>query len=187
MYSAIPGGVVIFNHPPFPGDNFMPLNSLHDLYVDSLKDLYSAETQLVKVLPKMAKTASAPELKAAIQEHLEVTKGQVERLETIAQELGIKLKGKKCKAMEGLIEEGKEVMEEDGDPSVIDAALIAAAQRVEHYEISGYGTARTFARRLGYEQAAKLLDATLQEESQTDEELTHLAETVINVEAEMAE
>lgn len=144
----------------------MALDSLHDLYVDELKDLYSAENQLLKALPKMAKAASSPKLKAAIQEHLEVTKGQVERLEKIFAELDVSPRGKKCKAMEGLIEEGKEVMEEDGNPSVIDAALIAAAQRVEHYEMAGYGCVRTFATLLGYEEAANLLQETLNEEGE---------------------
>jgi ferritin-like metal-binding protein YciE len=162
----------------------MALDSLHDLYVDELKDLYNAENQLVKALPKMAKAATNPDLKAAIEEHLEVTRGQVERLERIFKELGVSPKGKKCKAMEGLIEEGKEVMEEDGQEAVIDAALIAAAQRVEHYEMAGYGCARTFAKLLGYDEAARLLQETLDEEGDADKKLTELAETGINVEAE---
>jgi ferritin-like metal-binding protein YciE len=164
----------------------MALDSLHDLYVDELKDLYSAENQLVKALPKMAKAASSPELKAGIEEHLEVTKTQVTRLEKIFKDLDLSPKGKKCKAMEGLIEEGKEVMGEDGDPCVIDAALIGAAQRVEHYEMAGYGCARTHANLLGYEEAARLLQETLNEEGEADKKLTQLAETVINVEAEEA-
>jgi ferritin-like metal-binding protein YciE len=162
----------------------MALDSLHDLYVNELKDLYSAENQLVKALPKMAKAASNPDLKAAIEEHLEVTRKQVERLERVFEGLGVSPKGKKCKAMEGLIEEGKEVMEEDGEEAVIDAALIAAAQRVEHYEMAGYGCARTFARLLGYDEAARLLQETLDEEGEADKKLTELAETGINVEAE---
>jgi len=162
----------------------MALDSLHDLYVEELKDLYSAENQLLKALPKMAKAASAPELKAAFTEHLEVTRGQVGRLETIFADLGVSPKGKKCKAMEGLIEEGKEILEEDGEPAVIDAALIGAAQRVEHYEMAGYGCVRTFARLLGYTKAEKLLQATLDEEGEADKALTELAETVINIEAE---
>jgi len=165
----------------------MPLDSLHDLYVDELKDLYNAENQLLKALPKMAKAATAPELKAAFTTHLEETRGQVTRLETIFTGLGVSPKGKKCKAMEGLIEEGKEIIEEDGDPAVIDAALIGAAQKVEHYEIAGYGTARTFATLLGYADAAELLQETLDEEGNTDKLLTGLAETVINVEAEEAD
>ena len=165
----------------------MSLDSLHDLYVDELKDLYNAENQLLKALPRMAKAATAPELKAAFTEHLDVTRKQVERLEQIFGELGASPKGKKCKAMEGLIEEGKEIMEEDGDPSVIDAALIAAAQRVEHYEMAGYGCVRTFANLLGYEDAAQLLQETLDEEGETDKKLTELAETIINIDAEEAD
>lgn len=162
----------------------MSLDSLHDLYVDGLKDLYSAESQLLKALPRMAKAASAPELQAAFTEHLEVTRKQVERLDEIFEELGASPKGKKCKAMEGLIEEGKELLAEDGEPAVIDAALICAAQKVEHYEIAGYGCARTFARLLGYADAEALLQRTLDEEGEADKKLTALAETVVNVEAE---
>src|SRR6266478_6893707 len=123
----------------------MKLGSLQELYVEELKDLYSAENQLLKALPKMAKVASSPELRTAFEDHLEQTRGQVERLERIFKKLDASPKGKKCKAMEGLIEEGKEVMEE-AHPPVLDAALIAAAQRVEHYEMAGYGCVRTFAR-----------------------------------------
>ena len=161
----------------------MSLDTLHGLFVDELKDLYSAENQLLKALPRMAKGATHPDLKAAFTEHLEVTRGQVARLEQIFRGLNSSPKGKKCKAMEGLIEEGKEVMQEDGDPSVIDAAIIASAQRVEHYEIAGYGCVRTFANLLGYEDAATLLQETLDEEGEADKKLTELAETVINVEA----
>lgn len=164
----------------------MSLDSLHKLYVEELKDLYNAENQLLKALPRMAKAATAPKLKAAFTEHLAVTRKQVERLDQIFAELGVSPKGKKCKAMEGLVEEGKEIMQEDGDPSVIDAALIAAAQRVEHYEMAGYGCVRTFANLLGYEDAAALLQETLDEEGEADKKLTELAETVINVEAEEA-
>ena len=165
----------------------MSLDSLHDLYIDELKDLYNAENQLLKALPKMAKKASAPELKVAFTEHLEVTRTQVERLEQIFTALEVSPKGKKCKAMEGLIEEGKEVLEEDGEPAVIDAALIACAQRVEHYEMAGYGCVRTFANLLGSEDAAALLQETLDEEGEADKKLTELAETIINVEAEEAD
>src|SRR5258708_4966403 len=129
---------------------------------------------MCKALPKMAQGASAPDLKAAFKEHLEVTRGQVQRLEQIFEGLGVSPKGKKCKALEGLVKEGKEVMDEDGEGAVIDAALIAAAQRVEHYEIAGYGTVRTFANQLGYSEAADLLQATLDEESQADKKLTEL-------------
>jgi ferritin-like metal-binding protein YciE len=162
----------------------MALDSLHDLYVDELKDLYNAETQLLRALPKMAKAASAPQLRAAFTEHLEVTRGQVARLETIFERLQASPKGKKCKAMEGLIEEGKEVMDEDAVPAVMDAALIAAAQRVEHYEMAGYGCVRTFARLLGYTDAADLLQQTLDEEAEADKALIHLAETTINIKAD---
>lgn len=161
----------------------MKLESLHDLYVSELKDLYSAEHQLLKALPKMAKAASAPDLAKAFTAHLVETKGQVDRLDKIFKKLDASPKGKTCKAMEGLLEEGKEVMEEDADPTVMDAALIAAAQRVEHYEMAGYGCVRTFARLLGYDEAADLLQETLDEEGAADKKLTKLAETVINVEA----
>lgn len=165
----------------------MPLDSLHDLYVDELKDLYNAENQLLKALPRMAKAATAPELKAAFADHLEVTRGQVVRLDTIFAGLGASPKGKKCKAMEGLIAEGKDIIDEDGDPAVIDAALIAAAQRVEHYEMAGYGCVRTFAKLLGYADAAALLQETLDEEGEADQTLTGLAESVINVRADEAD
>ena len=164
----------------------MKLNTLHDLFVDELKDLYNAENQLIKALPKMAKAAENEDLKQAFLNHLDETRGQVERLEAIFNELDVNPKGKKCKAMEGLVEEGKEVIDEDGDPAVKDAALIAAAQRVEHYEMAGYGCTRTFAKLLGYEEAASLLQETLDEESAADKKLTELAESVINVEAEVA-
>lgn len=156
---------------------------LEELLVDELKDIYSAENQIVKALPKMAKAASAPELKRAFERHLEETRRQVERLEQIGQELEIKLTGKKCHGMEGLIEEGKEIMEEDLDENAIDAGLIGAAQKVEHYEIAAYGTARTHAAMLGFNKVARLLQQTLNEEGATDKKLTQLAESIINVEA----
>ena len=161
----------------------MSMDSLKKLYVDELKDLYSAETQLVKALPKMAKKATAPELKQAFQDHLEETKGHVERLEEIFEELDEKPTGKTCKGMKGLIEEGEEVIDEDGDEAVLDAALIGAAQRVEHYEIAGYGVARTFATHLGEDNAADLLQQTLDEEGEADKKLTQIAEEDINFEA----
>lgn len=162
----------------------MKLESLQDLLVHELKDLYSAENQLVKALPKMTKAAESEDLKAAFEEHLDQTKTQIERLETIFEELGVSPKGKKCKAMEGLIEEGSELISEDAEPSVKDAALIAAAQKVEHYEIAGYGCARTYAQLLGMDKAAELLQETLDEEGETDKKLTELAESVVNVEAQ---
>src|SRR3954451_4326241 len=165
----------------------MSMDSLKDLYVDELKDLYNAENQLLKALPKMAKKASAPELKRAFQDHLKQTEGHVKRLEKIFKGLGEKPTGKTCKAMKGLVEEGKEIIEEDGDESVLDAALIGAAQKVEHYEIAGYGTARTFASMLGEEDAMELLQETLDEEAATDKKLTALAESLVNPEASQAE
>jgi ferritin-like metal-binding protein YciE len=159
------------------------MNPLQELLVDQLKDLYSAENQIVKALPKMAKSASSPELRRAFERHLEETKRQVERLNQIGQALGIRLTGKKCKGMEGLIEEGKELMGEDFEDDVLDAGLIGAAQKVEHYEIAAYGTARTHAEMLGFTKAARLLQQTLDEEAATDKKLTTLAENIINVEA----
>ena len=161
-------------------------NPLQELLVDELKDLYSAENQILKALPKMAKAANSPELKRAFERHLEETRRQVERLDQISEALDIRLTGKKCKGMEGLIEEGKEIMSEDLDDNTLDAGLIGAAQKVEHYEIAGYGTARTHAAMLGYNKAAKLLQQTLDEEGATDKKLTALAESVINVEAVQA-
>jgi ferritin-like metal-binding protein YciE len=159
------------------------LSNLEDLLVEELKDLYSAETQLLKALPKMAKSASDEQLRAGFQEHLEETQQHVERLEKIMDILGATPRGKTCKAMKGLIEEGQDMMKEDAEPAVKDAALIAAAQKVEHYEIAGYGTARTFAELIGQDDVAELLTATLEEEKATDEKLTEVART-INVEAE---
>ena len=161
----------------------MALKSLQDLFVEELKDLYSAEKQLVKALPEMAKAASAPELRAAFEEHLAVTRGQVVRLDQVFEELGIVRKAKKCRAMEGLIEEGEELMKEDMRPAILDAALIVAAQKVEHYEIAGYGSARTFARLLGATRAAELLQLTLDEEGEADKKLTGLACALVNLQA----
>jgi ferritin-like metal-binding protein YciE len=157
-------------------EDIVKLPIIAKLLESQLKDVYSAETQLVKALPKMAKAASASRLKKAITSHLEETKGHVERLDAIAKELGIKLSGKRCKAMEGLIEEGADILEAEGAEAVIDAALIAAAQRVEHYEISAYGSARAFAERLGDDKTAKLLQDTLDEESAADEKLTSISQ-----------
>jgi ferritin-like metal-binding protein YciE len=160
----------------------MQLEALQDLFVEQLRDLYNAENQLVKALPKMAKAASSEQLSQSFLDHLEETKGHVDRLAQIFENLGKKPTGKTCKAMQGLIEEGKEAMEEDAEPEVMDAALIAAAQRVEHYEMAGYGTVRSFAKLLGDAEAAKLLQQTLDEEGACDKKLTKLAES-INVEA----
>jgi len=165
----------------------MSLKTMDDLFVHELRDLLSAENQLVKALPKMAKAASSPELKKGFEDHLQETKNQVQRLEDILEQLEVSGRGKKCKAMEGLIEEGKEVVDEDADPRVKDAALIAAAQRVEHYEIAGYGTAKAFAKILGHEEAVELLNETLEEEKAADAKLNELAESEINMEAVGAE
>ena len=160
----------------------MEMDSLRKLYVDELKDLYSAEKQILQALPKMAKKATNEQLRKGFEMHLEETRMQVERLDRIFELLGKSPRGKKCKGMEGLLEEGKEMMQEDMDPEVMDAALIAAAQRVEHYEIAGYGTVRTYAQLLGENQHVKLLQQTLDEEGNTDKKLTQLAGS-INVEA----
>jgi ferritin-like metal-binding protein YciE len=160
------------------------MSTLEDLYMDLLKDLYSAEKQLVKALPKMAKNAQSPDLQKAFQEHLRQTEGQVERIERIFSELDGSPRGKKCVGMEGLIEEGNELLKEDAEPDVLDAGLIAAAQKVEHYEIAGYGTARAWAQRLGYNNAAKLLEQTLEEESMANEKLNKIAESHVNMEAQ---
>ena len=162
----------------------MEMQDLQDLFIDQLRDLYNAEKQLVKALPKMAKKASDEELKQAFATHLEETKGHVDRLEQIFEKLGKRPSGKTCKAMKGLVEEGQEAMEEDATPEVLDAALIAAAQRVEHYEMAGYGTVRSYAKLLGNNEAAKLLQQTLDEEGNADKKLTKLAESAINIEAE---
>jgi ferritin-like metal-binding protein YciE len=161
----------------------MEAQGLKELYIDELKDIYSAETQLVKALPKLADAATSEDLSEGFKEHLEQTKGHVQRLEQIFRELGEKPTGKKCKGMEGLIAEGKEMMD-DGDleGELLDAGLISAAQRVEHYEIAAYGTVRTYAEILGQNEAAQLLEQTLNEEKETDQKLTELAEE-INVEA----
>lgn len=161
----------------------MKLDSLETLYVEELRDLYNAEQQILKALPKMAKAASSSNLQKGFQEHLQQTKSQVERLDQIFTDLGMSPKGKKCEAMEGLLKEGAELLEAKAEPSVLDAALIAAAQRVEHYEIAGYGCVRTYAKLLGYGEATKLLQQTLDEEKRTDEKLTELAVGSINSEA----
>jgi ferritin-like metal-binding protein YciE len=161
----------------------MKLDTLQKLYTEELRDLYNAETQLLKALPKMAKAASSEELKDAFEKHLEQTKGHVERLEQVFEDLDERPKGKTCRAMKGLIQEGSELLEQDGDESVRDAGIIVAAQKVEHYEIAGYGSARTFAHLLGQNKAAELLQSTLDEESETNELFTRLAESIINPEA----
>lgn len=159
------------------------LSSLEDLFVEQLRDIYDAENQIVKALPMMAKAASSPDLKQAFEMHTEQSRAQIARLEQVFNQMGVKAEGKTCKAMQGLIAEGQEMMKEKADPSVMDAGLIAAAQRVEHYEMASYGTVRTFATQLGHNQAAQLLEQTLREEEQTDKMLTKIAENVINIQA----
>ena len=156
----------------------MAQRELKELYINELKDLYNAETQLVKALPKMAKAATSEELRSGFEEHLEQTKEHVQRLEKIFELLDESPKGKKCKGMEGLIEEGSEMIDEDFEGSIKDAGLIGAAQRVEHYEIAAYGTAKAFAETLGELEHIKLLEQTLREEKETDEKLTELAEEI---------
>ena len=162
----------------------MQKDSLRELYVNELKDLYNAETQLVKALPKMAKAASNAELRQGFEEHLRQTSEHVSRLEQIFETLGEKATGKKCLGMEGLVKEGAETMSEDYEGAVKDAAIIGAAQRVEHYEIAGYGTARAFAELLGENEHFSLLEQTLEEEKETDEKLTQLAEQINSQAAE---
>jgi ferritin-like metal-binding protein YciE len=165
----------------------MKENALKELYIDELRDIYNAGNQLTRALPRMAKAATSDELRAGFEEHLSQTKGHVERLEQIFGKLGEKPTGKKCKGMEGLVEEGGEMIEEgELEGEVLDAGLISAAQRVEHYEIAAYGCVRTYARLLGEDDAVTLLEQTLKEEKETDQKLTKLAEK-INVEAEEEE
>lgn len=159
------------------------MDSLDALYTDLLKDLYSAEKQIMKALPKMAKAAQSPELQRAFNEHLTQTERQAERIEKIFSDMNGSPRGKKCVGMEGLIEEGNEVMKET-DKEAMDAVLIAAAQKVEHYEIASYGTARSWAERMGHTKAARLLQETLDEESRTNEKLTQIAEKHANLEAQ---
>lgn len=163
----------------------MALESLHDVLVDGVRDLYHAEKQLVKALPKMAKAASSVELKGALEEHLAVTETHVQRLEQVFKELGVTARGKLCHGMQGLIEEGKEVIAEkkESSPAALDAALITAAQKVEHYEISAYGSCRSHAELLGLDRVTKLLQQTLDEESHANETLTTIAAESVNAAA----
>jgi ferritin-like metal-binding protein YciE len=161
----------------------MTLNSFDDLLVEQLRDLYDAEQRLTKALPKMAEAAHNSSLKSGFQEHFRQTEGHVSRLEEVFRLLGVEASSKTCEAMKGLIAEGEEAIAANGEPDVKDAALIAAAQRVEHYEIAGYGTVRTFAQRLGRSDAARILQQTLDEEASTDKKLTILAEKSINPKA----
>jgi ferritin-like metal-binding protein YciE len=164
----------------------MELETLRDLYVHELKDLYSAEKQIIRALPKMAKAANNRQLANAFKQHLVQTKRQAERLEQILESHGESTRGPKCPAMEGLLKEGDEMIAEHADEAVRDAGLIASAQRVEHYEIAGYGCARTYAEELGDKTGARMLDVTLREEADTDKKLTKLAKTVVNLRAKAA-
>jgi len=165
----------------------MEMSNLQDLLVENLKDLYSAENQILKALPKAAKKVENQELRAALEEHVEQTEGHVQRLEQILEKMGEKPGGKKCHGMEGLLEEAKELMGEDAEPDVLAAGLIVDCQKVEHYEIAGYGSAVTFAKLLGNDEAARLLSQTLDEEKAADQKLTAIAESSINLEAAQGE
>ncbi len=156
----------------------MKATTLKDVYVDELRDLYNAEQQLIKALPKMAKAATSEDLRQGFEEHLEQTKGHARRLEEIFQALGESIKGKKCKGIEGIVAEGAEVMSEDYEGAVMDAAIISAAQRVEHYEIAAYGSVHAYSTILGETDAADLLEQTLNEEKETDQKLTDLSESI---------
>jgi ferritin-like metal-binding protein YciE len=161
----------------------MAEKDLNELFIDTLKDIYYAEKHILKALPKMAKAANSDDLRAAFEKHYDETEGQVERLEQIFEMIGKAARGKKCEAIEGIIDEGKEVMEEYADTPALDAGLLSAAQSVEHYEIARYGTLKSWAEKLNMPQAVKLLDATLAEEKKTDETLTKIAEKAVNYEA----
>ncbi|MEH2543029.1 MULTISPECIES: YciE/YciF ferroxidase family protein [unclassified Bradyrhizobium] len=161
----------------------MPDKDLNELFLDTLKDIYYAEKQILRALPKMAKAATSDNLRAAFEKHHEETEAHVERLEEIFELLGKPARGKKCEAIEGIIDEGKDIMEQYADTPALDAGLLAAAQSVEHYEISRYGTLKAWAQKLNNPQAVKLIDQTLAEEKKTDEALTKIAETEVNYEA----
>jgi ferritin-like metal-binding protein YciE len=162
----------------------MAQKMLEDLFYDTLKDIYYAERQVVKALPKMARGATDPKLKAAFEKHKEQTEGHIERLQQVFESIGKRAQGKTCEAIQGILAEGEEIMDEFKGTQTLDAGLISSAQAVEHYEITRYGTLKAWANQLGYKDAVKLLDATLQEESQTDEALTKLAETAVNAAAQ---
>lgn len=164
----------------------MPLNSMQDLMIHKLQDIYDAETQALKAYPQVVQAVSSQQLKQALQTHQQETEGQVQRLEQIFQQLGAQPGGQTCKGMQGLIQESQQIIKEGGSPEVMDAAIIGAAQAMEHYEIAGYGTARTLAQQAGMNDVAQLLEQTLQEEKQTDERLTALAESNVNQKAQQA-
>jgi ferritin-like metal-binding protein YciE len=165
----------------------MKMHSLNDLFVDLLRDMYDMETQITKALPKMAKAASSPELRAGFEEHLEQTKQQIERLMQVFEQCDLTPRRKSCSGMEGIIEEGKELRSSGAEGAVLDAGLIAVAQKVEHYEMACYGTARTWAKQLGKHDCAQLLQETLDEEKATDQKLNHLTESMVNQQAQHAE
>ncbi len=169
---------------PYAEQHDMEMETLRDLYVEELKDLYSAENQILKALPRMTRAATHPKLKRAFAKHEKQTRQHAKRIERICRELGEKPTGKKCVGMEGLIQEGKDLIKEKPEPDVLDAGLISAAQHVEHYEMAGYGTCRTWAQLLGYQNQADILQTTLDEEKQTDLDLTALAESTVNIDAE---
>jgi ferritin-like metal-binding protein YciE len=173
---------VFFNNPN-PQESTMAEKDLNELFLDTLKDIYYAEKQILKALPKMAKAANSDKLRTAFEKHHDETEGQIERLEQIFEQLGKAARGKKCEAIEGILDEGKEIMDEYADTPALDAGLLAAAQAVEHYEISRYGTLKAWAAKLDMPQAVKLLEQTLAEEKNTDETLTKIAETAVNYEA----
>jgi ferritin-like metal-binding protein YciE len=158
----------------------MSLDSLENLFIEELRDIYNGEKQILKALPKMARAAESAALQQAFTKHLKETEGQVQRLERIFRDLGQAVRGKQCKGIQGIIEEGKDVLEKEGEGVVVDAALVASAQKVEHYEIATYGTLRTYAELLGHTEAAQLLEQTLNEEEATDKKLTELGEGGIN-------
>ena len=164
----------------------MALNSMQDLMVHKLQDIYDAENQALKAYPQIVSAVSSNELKQALQQHMEETQGQVKRLEQIFKQIGEKPGGETCKGMQGLIQEGQKIIKEGGAPEVLDAAIIGAAQAMEHYEIAGYGTARTLAQQAGMREAVQLLEQTLQEEKRTDERLTQVAESSVNQKAKQA-
>jgi ferritin-like metal-binding protein YciE len=179
--SAVP----VADNPPVERSHTMAprLMDLQDLLVDQLRDLLYAEKQIIKALPAMAKQSSRPELRSAIETHVDETKGQVNRLGQVFEQLGLSARGKRCEAMDGLIEEARSLMEEDAEPAVLDAGLIASAQKVEHYEIASYGCCATWAQQLGLEPVARLLEQTLNEEKQADRKLTAIAEQNVNRQA----
>lgn len=164
----------------------MALDTLHDLFVYELRDLHSAEQQLVDALPLFAQAAATAPLKKLFEQHLEETRGQLQRLGQLFKALGLPSEGRLCKGMQGLIIEARDTIQEEADPQVLDAALIVAAQKIEHYEIAGYGSARTFAQRLGYTEAVRMLEQTLREESAADDKLTRAAESRVNTQAAQA-